>query len=328
MASGARSLHRFALFVASATFFVLIAGASVTSTGSGLAVPDWPLSFGTLFPPMKGGVFFEHGHRMVAGSVLLLAVVLNVLLWRREKRGWVRRLGLLTLLGFVTQAALGGLTVLLLLPTPISVSHAGLAVVVFGLLVSIALVTSPGWLGERPSTASEHAGTLRALAVSAAAAIYLQIVLGAAVRHTGAGLVIPDFPLVYGGLVPPAFSQLVAIHYAHRVWAIVVTAIVLALAVHALRRHRGDSVITRPALLLLAVLVVQIGLGSFTIWMRRAPVVTTAHVATGSAAFAISLVLALRSFRFVHARQRRPRAVAAAVMIPDAGAVREGGSIS
>src|SRR5438093_4990523 len=85
-----RGLHLFACLTAVATFFLIIAGGLVTSTGSGLAVPDWPLSFGMLFPPMVGGIFYEHGHRMVAGTVALMTLVLAAWLARKEPRRWVR----------------------------------------------------------------------------------------------------------------------------------------------------------------------------------------------------------------------------------------------
>jgi cytochrome c oxidase assembly protein subunit 15 len=291
-------LHRFARVVAAATFILVIAGASVTSTGSGLAVPDWPLSFGTLFPRMAGGVLFEHGHRMIAGVVLALTAGFTVWLFRKEKRSWVRRLGLVALVALFTQALLGGLTVLLKLPAGISVGHAGLAMAFFGVMVTLALVTSPGWHAKASLAAPDiERPTLRKLAVVTTAAIYMQILLGAVMRHTGAGLAIPDFPLAYGRLIPPHFPPPVAIHYAHRVGAFVVTIVAAMLIVHVIRRHRGESWLMRPAWLLGAVLVVQLLLGALTIWMRRAVIPTTAHVAVGGAVFAISLALALRAFR-------------------------------
>ena len=109
--------------MAGSTIFLISAGASVTSTGSGLAVPDWPLSFGTLFPEMKGGVIFEHGHRVIAGIVLVMYMVLTFWLFRSERRTWVKRLALAAFFALILQAVLGGVTVLLKLPTAVSVSH-------------------------------------------------------------------------------------------------------------------------------------------------------------------------------------------------------------
>src|SRR2546422_1366412 len=127
-----RWLHRYAIFVAFATFLLIIAGALVTSNDAGLSVPDWPTSFGSCrMPRMVGGVKFEHGHRMIAAFVGLLTVFLAAWLWVSEPRRWVRRLGGLAVLTVIAQAALGGLTVLLYLPVPISVGHACLAQIFF-----------------------------------------------------------------------------------------------------------------------------------------------------------------------------------------------------
>ena len=224
-------LHRFAVLVAGATFLLVIAGGLVTSTGSGLAVPDWPLSFGQVFPKLEGGVLFEHGHRMVAAAVGLLTAVLAAWAWRREPRRWVRRLGLAALGAVVLQGMLGGTTVLLRLPSSVSVAHAGLAQVFFCLTVALAVVTSAWWADAKPASAPEPgAPTTRTLTLAAATVVYAQILLGAVVRHTGAGLVIPDFPLAYGRLWPEIASPLVAYQMAHRVGALVVTVVAAAAA--------------------------------------------------------------------------------------------------
>ena len=108
-------LNRFAILVACATFFLIIAGALVSSNDAGLATEDWPLSNGQVFPKMVGNLFWEHGHRMVATSVGILTIVLTVSLFMKEKRSWVRRLGLFALIAVIAQGLLGGLTVKLML---------------------------------------------------------------------------------------------------------------------------------------------------------------------------------------------------------------------
>src|SRR5262245_26889980 len=143
-------LHRFAAIVATSTALLLFAGGMVTSTGSGLAVPDWPNTYGWFmfsFPAKYwvGGIFYEHTHRLIASTVGFLIVVLSIWLWRAEPRAWVRRLGFLALGAVVTQGVLGGITVLWYLPGPVSIAHASLAQLVLCLTVTIALVTSPGW---------------------------------------------------------------------------------------------------------------------------------------------------------------------------------------
>jgi cytochrome c oxidase assembly protein subunit 15 len=290
----APGLHRYATAVAAATAVLLFVGGLVTSTGSGLAVPDWPLSFGQVFPRMRGGVLFEHGHRMVAATVGLLTVILAAWLWRAEGRRWVRRLGALALVAVILQGALGGLTVLLKLPVGVSVAHAGVAEIFFCLTVTIALVTSRGWLaGPAPLPDRVHR-SLRGLSLATVAVVYVQVLLGALVRHTGAGLAIPDFPLSFGRLVPPLSSDLVLFQFAHRVGAALVSGCVIWTAGHVLRRHRDRPALARPALLLLALLAWQIYLGAAIIWTRKAVVPTTTHVVSGALLLVTALVLALR----------------------------------
>src|SRR5829696_7564454 len=120
-------LHRFAVLLAVCTLLLVIAGASVTSNQAGLSVPDWPLSYGQVMPEMEGGVFYEHGHRMIASFVGFLTVILAIWLWRSEPRPWLRRLGLIALAAVIVQGVLGGMTVLFMLPKAVSISHACLA---------------------------------------------------------------------------------------------------------------------------------------------------------------------------------------------------------
>src|SRR6185312_11772213 len=145
-----KGLHRFALLVACATFFLIIAGALVTSHDAGLATNDWPLSNGQVFPKMVGNLFWEHGHRMVATTVGFLTICLVVFLFAKEKRRWVRRLGLLALFGVIAQGLLGGLTVKLSLPLIVSTAHATLAQLVFCATVSLAGFTSQSWMANQP----------------------------------------------------------------------------------------------------------------------------------------------------------------------------------
>lgn len=182
-------MHRYAVLTAIATFLLLLAGSLVTSTDSGLAVPDWPLSYGLWFPPMVGGILFEHGHRMIAGLVGLMILGLAAWLWGAEPRAWVRRLGYAAACAVLLQALLGGLTVLLLLPAAVSIAHACVAQLVFGLMVSLAGVTAPGWgRGLPPSAGAEATSMLQRLGTILVVAVFLQILLGAVIRHTGLGV--------------------------------------------------------------------------------------------------------------------------------------------
>jgi cytochrome c oxidase assembly protein subunit 15 len=291
--------HNLARLTAGATLALIFTGGLVTSTGSGLAVPDWPLSFGGFFPPMVGGVLFEHGHRMVAGSVALLTLALAVWVWRREQRPGLRWMAGGAVAAVALQAGLGGVTVLLGLPAAVSVAHACLAQVFFCLALAIAVCTGRHWSAVGAPEPDNARPSLRALCLASAAAVFGQLVLGAAMRHTGAGLAIPDFPLVFGGLVPPQWSAPITIHYLHRVGAVLVTAMVLWLVGRVESRHSGQPLLLRPARLLGALLVAQVTLGGLTIWTGRAVVPTTLHVATGAALLGTLVVLALRASRLV-----------------------------
>src|SRR5947207_8322000 len=180
-----KGVHRFAVLVAGATFFLIIAGANVTSHDAGLATSDWPLSNGQFFPKMVGNLFWEHGHRLVAGVVLVLTVVLAIYLQVRERRAWVKRLGWVALSGVFAQALLGGLTVKLNLPLAVSAAHATLAQLFFLTTVSLAVFTSRGWILPPAEISEDREGlSLRKLCVVALAVVLVQLVLGATLRHS------------------------------------------------------------------------------------------------------------------------------------------------
>ena len=295
--------HLYSAFVAACTAVLIFAGGLVTSTESGLSVPDWPTTYGYsmfTFPlsKMVGGIRFEHTHRLIASTVGFLIVVLAVWLWRAESRAWVRRLGYIALAAVITQGLLGGLTVLFLLPDPISIAHAGLAQIVFGLTMTIAVVTSPGWMtGYARWGSAPDDRALQRIAVVTAAIVYVQIIVGATMRHTGAGLAIPDFPLAFGHLIPPTWSQPIAIHFAHRVGALIATTFIVATTAHAFYHHRQRMELVRPSLLLLVLLTAQITLGALTVLTGKAVLINSLHVVTGGCVLATTIVLALRAHR-------------------------------
>ena len=302
---GRLALHCYAVGVAIATGLLVFAGGLVTSTGSGLAVPDWPLSYGELMPPMVGNIRFEHGHRMVATAVGFLTVVLAVWAWRREPRRAVRRLAFAALAAVIVQGILGGLTVRFFLPAPISVAHATLAQTFFCMVVAFALVTSPGWLRREPAIVEPEAGaSLRTLTTVTTLVIYVQLILGAVMRHIEAGLAIPDFPLAFGRLVPPFTSAGIAVHFAHRVGALVVVSLVAWTVRCVLHRHRAVASLRRPALVLAGLILVQIALGATTVWTRKAVLPTTFHVLCGALVLITSLVLTLRTRRLAPVERR------------------------
>jgi cytochrome c oxidase assembly protein subunit 15 len=302
-----RGLHRFALLLAGATFFLIIAGALVTSHDAGLATSDWPLTEGKFLPRveslgirsgvnMVGNLFWEHGHRMIATAVGLLTIGLVLFLFAKETRGWVRRLGLVALAGVIAQGLLGGLTVKLMLPLVVSTAHATLAQIFFCTTVSLAVFTSASWLQDRPRV-SEPAGLpLRYLCVAAASAIFLQLIVGATLRHSATW----DQPLP---------TELLLTHIGG---AIAVTILLGSAGLLILRRHKGETFLTRPALFALSLLALQLLLGLATYLARMASpndpqplnpmvAITVAHVACGALVFASTIVLTLRAFKVLPA---------------------------
>lgn len=302
-----RGLHRFAVVLACCVVLLIAAGGLVKSKEAGLSVPDWPLSYGSLNPPRWweiSNVRAEHGHRLIAGTVALMTLGLAVGLQRRERRPWVRRLAWGAMAAVLAQAGLGGLTVLFFLPPAISISHAALAQLFLCLIVGLAVVTSRSWTA--PETIDEDvARRLSGPASLLVGLVYLQILLGAVMRHVGAGLAIPDFPLVFGALVPPRFDFAIGIHYAHRLGALAVTLAVVWIAL----RAAGSPLMTRGLAVsvgaLVALVSVQVLLGGTVVWTGRAVVPNTLHVGVGAALLATSLILALRVRRGARAAAAR-----------------------
>jgi cytochrome c oxidase assembly protein subunit 15 len=296
-------LRRYTKLVAAATLFLIFAGAMVTSTGSGLAVPDWPLSYGMVMPPMIGGIFYEHGHRMIAATVGLLTVIQAIWLQLREPKRFTRILGWCSVGAVIAQGVLGGVTVLLLLPHSVSIAHAGLAEIFFCLNASIAFFAS-NWF--RMSRSLEKGDAPIGLTTLLVLVAYAQILIGATMRHLGAGLAIPDFPLSFGRLVPHFTSLEIAVNFAHRVGGVCVAALVIYLAIR-LRRFESLHPLRQLSNLLVTVVLIQIALGGYVVWSGKQPVITSVHVMTGAATLGLSLITALTA-RTIGWRTRRQRA--------------------
>jgi heme a synthase len=291
-------LHRYALLTAACTFILLLAGALVTSTGSSLAVPDWPLSFGKFFPEMKGGVLFEHGHRMIAGTVALLTLGLAIYTQIVEKRSWVKKLAWCALGIILLQAVLGGVTVLLHLPTEVSVAHAGLAQIFFCLIISLSLVTSKNWMEDGDRRIKSTIGSVQTAALVITVIIYFQILVGAVTRHSGFGLAIPDWPLSFGQLLPNEWSRAILLQFSHtRVGAFIVLVLVNWLSFKVCTRYADEKAIFWPAASAALLVWLQCFLGILVIATEKSIVPTSVHVITGAALLASMLVLTLNSFR-------------------------------
>ena len=280
-ASGA--IHCFAWLTAGATLCLLIAGALVVGHDAGLAVPDWPLSFGTWMPLMEGGVFYEHGHRMIAATVGLLTTVLAVWLGWKDPRPRVKQLAALAWVAVIVQAILGGLTVLYRLPVPILIAHACLAQIFFCLILSLVLLTSPAW--ERAAAPAETilGAGLESLAKAATGTLFLQLALGAALRHKALG-------------VAP-----------HAVGAVIAGFLVGLLCYRAVTELGERDDIRRLARWVGGILALQLLLGVVSYTLREAPpglapqnwvvLLTTAHVAVGALLLGSTLILTLLAYR-------------------------------
>jgi cytochrome c oxidase assembly protein subunit 15 len=247
---------------------------------------------------------------MIASTVGFLTIILTIWTWRAEPRRWVRWLAVAALGAVVLQGVLGGLTVLLLLPPPVSIGHAALAQLFLCLTLALAVFTSPRWIA---ATGPVDDARLRRLAATTTALVYGQILLGATMRHTGAGLAIPDFPLVFGGLLPPSWTAPVAVHFAHRMGALIVTGAVVVTASR-VWRYRDCPELRRPMFALVGFLCIQIALGAAVVLTRLQTVVNTAHVVNGALVLGSAFVLTLRTFRpvFDRASERAARPIASA----------------
>ncbi|MGH9862715.1 MAG: COX15/CtaA family protein [Candidatus Acidiferrales bacterium] len=281
-----RGLHRFALLTVGATFLLLIAGALVTSNDAGLAVPDWPLSYGTWMPPMVGNIVYEHGHRLVATFVGLLTTILALWLFWKEPRRWVRRLGLGALLTVVAQGILGGITVLFLLPRPVSIAHASLAQIFFCLTVTLAVVTGPAWMTPATRRDDPERPALFHLSAAATAVVFLQLILGAAYRHNALGIV----PHLLGATAVIFFGT----------W----------LTQRLRRGYNQEATLRRPGQVLVVLVPVQVLLGAAAYFARLAAaeaaqpglalvLLTVAHVVVGAAILGACLVLTLHARRLL-----------------------------
>lgn len=380
---------------ACSVFPLIFMGGLVTSHHAGLAVPDWPNSYGYnmfLFPisMWQGGIFFEHTHRLLGTVVgfcsillvlqayaparysgtrwgiglgailsLLVAAVLGLTMWmtgntdpmfsmaakvlsqtavgfgglgliltaawfprRREERRWVRRLSLGVLAAVIFQGLLGGLRVVYV-NLDLAIVHGCFAQAFFCLCALMVLATSRWWQSTAASRnpqleESHHAYWLIRFALIAVLVVYGQLIVGATMRHFGAGLAIPDLPLAYGHWLPPTSSDALPainaeraddpllnpvtlwqiwIHFTHRIGAVLVTAAIVVLVTQALRFFRRVKKVARPAYLLILLLVTQLTLGVLTVLLRKPAEVATAHVAVGALVLVTTFVLFVRSVR-------------------------------
>jgi cytochrome c oxidase assembly protein subunit 15 len=283
-----RALHQYAVFTASCTFVLLIAGALVTSNDAGLSIPDWPLAYGSLTPPMVGGIRYEFTHRVIATCVGLLTIGLAAWLWRAEKRAWMRWLGLAALCGVIAQGILGGMTVRMFQPPPVSAAHATLAQLFFSTVVALAVFTSSWWNSSLAEIDDPGSPRVRTLLQWTLVAVFLQLILGAAFRHKGFGII------------------------PHLIGAVIVT-ILIFMTAGALKRRFANVPALRSCARYLHILIgVQLLLGAGAYWSRlysaHSPqpigvmvALTVVHTVMGALVLAVTLMTALISHRMLRA---------------------------
>jgi heme a synthase len=300
-------LNRFAWLTCLATLLLICSGGMVTSKNVGLAVPDWPTTFGYnmfLFPISKwvGGILFEHTHRLMGSLVGFLTIVLAVWLWLGDDRRWLRNLGVIAVIGVILQGVLGGLRVTMM-KDQIGIFHACVAQAFLGLLVFVALVTTKFWqsIADRSFDLQKFSANTT-LAIAITAAIYVQLALGATMRHQHRDLAILDFPTAIGAWIPDtsavalakinawrdarALSEVTAsqiwLQMVHRFLALIIAIAIIAFCARLLKEPRISAVLKRLSTLWVILVFCQITLGGWVIWSNKAADIATAHVALGA----------------------------------------------
>lgn len=300
-----KNLHRFSLVLVGLTLLLIAVGGLVNSTASGLSVPDWPLTYGEnpiTYPISKwtGGIKYEHGHRLLATLEGALIFIEMLWVWRVErgsKRRWLKMLALASFISVCIQGVLGGLTVLYQLPTAISVAHALLAQLLLIATLAIAMGTSRQWLSA-PKQRVRAPQTISWLLGATVLFTFVQILMGALVRHTYSGLVIQDFPLAFGKIIPEFANFNIVIHYLHRVGALILSILIFTQGIRVWRAGKELAYLRMPVTTLMVLVLVQITLGAFVIWTQEHVVPNTLHVGVGAAVFMTAFVAYFRSTRF------------------------------
>ena len=311
-------VRRLSKLLVISTLLLIFAGALVKSHEVGLSVPDWPTSYGYqmfAFPltDMIGGIFYEHGHRLIATIVGLMTLVLAFTIYYTDHRLWFKKTAFFALGLVIIQGLFGGLTVLLFLPTPVSVIHALLAQT----FLMVTIFISYGLSKERANrmlNESTDYKVLRFPTYLVTSIVYIQLIIGALMRHTQSGLAIPDFPLS-GGYIIPTFNQemlntiqslqfesglpfvtlsQIVIHYFHRVGALAVAISIGCLTLNIIQSKISNKRLYRLIGFLITLLIIQIILGAFTIWSVKEPFITSIHVVNGAVILGVSTLLILR----------------------------------
>jgi cytochrome c oxidase assembly protein subunit 15 len=325
-------LNRFAWLTCVVTLLLICSGGMVTSKNVGLAVPDWPTTFGYnmfLFPVSKwvGGILFEHTHRLMGSVVGFLTIILTVWLWLRQDRRSVRNMGIVALAGVILQGILGGLRVTMM-RDQIGIFHACIAQAFLGILVVIALMTTNFWRSISNAIVDQRKfAPLKTLAIAITIAIYVQLALGATMRHQHRDLSILDFPTANGAWIPDTSAAALAkinawrdagglsdvtafqiwLQMAHRFLALVIAIAVIAFCLRVWRDAPHFAALKRLSLFWIVLVACQIALGAWIIWSNKAADIATSHVALGAVMLSFGVSISAICWRILQIEIGRAR---------------------
>ena len=309
-------LRRFSKLTVFSTLFLIFAGALVKSHEVGLSVPDWPTTYGKqmfTFPlsDMVGGIFYEHGHRIIATIVGFFTMIQAIWLGFSHHPNWLKKLGFSALAMVVIQGLFGGITVLLFLPPLVSIIHGILAQTFFIMTIIIAYSMSQ----ERENRVDNGmAQAIRKGALLMGGLVYIQLILGALMRHTGSGLAIPDFPTMGGMWIPTFSSQMMAninyilfdldldsvskgqviIHFIHRLGAVIVTGTIGYFYAKYGQTIKANQKSKAVFISIIFIVIIQFSLGVLTVLSARSPYIASFHVVTGAALLGLCTLLLLK----------------------------------
>ena len=309
-------LRRFSKLTVFSTLFLIFAGALVKSHEVGLSVPDWPTTYGKqmfAFPlsDMVGGIFYEHGHRIIATIVGFFTMIQAIWLGFSHHPNWLKKLGFFALAMVIIQGLFGGITVLFFLPPLVSIIHGILAQTFFIMTIIIAYSMSQ----ERENRVDN--GMVQAIrkgALLMGGLVYIQLILGALMRHTGSGLAIPDFPTMGGMWIPTFSSEMmtninyilfdldldsvskgqVIIHFIHRLGAVIVTGTIGYFYAKYGEIIKASQRSKAVFISIIVIVIIQFSLGVLTVLSARSPYIASFHVVTGAALLGLCTLLLLK----------------------------------
>lgn len=329
-------IYKVSLATLISVIILIIAGATVTSTGAGDSVPDWPLAYGRLIPPLHGNIIYEYIHRVIAGIVTLLLLTLTVLCWILQTKKIIRILSTTALIAIICQALLGGIRVLIISDEKIwqtiqfltgkisnknlklifAIIHAILAQTVLSIIFIILTISSPQWnnnyTSNYPTTSKNH--FLQTIALLLLTIVFTQTILGAIVRHKQIGLTIPDFPTTFGHLIPnfnnipynphmpyplsyDEFKFNIILNFFHtRILPLMITALVFLLFFIAKKSYMYNKQLIRSIYIVITQVIIQLSLGILVIWLKAPIILTVIHTAVGASILGIAVNLVLLSF--------------------------------